>query len=497
MVISAFIQALHNVISPDVLFYTFLGSVIGLFNGFIPAVGGLVGLALVVPFVFKMTPAEALPVMVSLTAVCYTAGSMTAILLNVPGTEPNAATLIDGYPMAQKGEAGRAIGAALMSSAAGGVAAVFLALAMVPLLIPMIMAIRSADMVFIILLGIAFIAVLTRDSMLKGLMSGAAGLLISLIGWQSVTGAPRFTFGSVYLYDGIGLIPIIIGLFALPEAMALATKGGTIAEAHVELKGMKDVWVGARDVFRHRWLWLRSTVVGYVVGVIPGMGAAAAVFVAYGQAKAVSKHPEIFGTGCVEGVIAPESANNAKEAGSLLTTLALGIPGSASGAILLGAFMLLGLTPGPGMMTRHLDLSLTLLLCIIVANIIAVAICFGIAPQIVKVVHVPSRILAPLIIVVALVGTYSYQEQIYDVVTALVFTLVGLAMRNYNYNRPALLLGFILGSLFEKYLFIAYAANGPLFFKGRPISWVLIAAIIALLTYGPIKSRFGKGAKKV
>ncbi len=338
MMLEAFGQALQSFTEPGLWLFMTIGVIIGLILGIIPGIGGLIGMALFLPFVFAMSPVQALPLMVALSAVSYTGGSITAILVNIPGMDTNAATLIDGFPMSQKGEAGRALGAALVSSGLGGLATVFLALAMTPLVLPMVLAIRSADMVFIILMGIVFIAVLGRGSMVKGLISGGLGLVVSFIGLQVVTGAPRFTFDMVYLFDGIGLIPIVLGLFAVPEAIVFSARGGTMAPTGVVIKGMADVWEGAKDVFRHWGLWLRSTIVGYIIGIIPGVGATTATFIAYGQAKQTSKHPERFGTGIVEGVIAPESANNAKEAGSLLTTLALGIPGSAGMAILLGAF---------------------------------------------------------------------------------------------------------------------------------------------------------------
>ena len=217
------------------------------------------------------------------------------------------------------------------------------------------------------------------------------------------------------------------------------------------------------------------------------MGATTAPFIAYGQAKQTSKHPEDFGTGIVEGVIAPESANNATQAGSLLTMLALGIPGGATTAILIGAFLMLGLIPGPEIMTLHLDLSLTLLLVVAVANLIAVAICFPVAQQMSKVAFVPAPILAPLIIIISFVGAFAYREQLGDVLVAIIATGLGLAMTRFGYSRPALLLGFVLGNLFEKYLFIGLGVAGPLFFM-RPISLALIVLIIAVLFSKPIRN---------
>ncbi|MBI4185933.1 MAG: tripartite tricarboxylate transporter permease [Chloroflexi bacterium] len=480
------------------LAYMLGGVVIGLIFGVIPGIGGMLAITLFLPFLFKVPADYALVFMVAITAAAMTGGSITAVLLNIPGTGVNIATQIDGFPMTQKGQAGRALGAVLTSSAMGGLLAALLALGMIPLVLPMVMSILSADMVFVILLGLSCIGILTVGSPLKGIISGGLGLMISLVGYQAISGVPRFTFGNPYLYDGIPLIPLILGLFALPEIIDLAVKGGTIAKVEVVIKG-KQVLEGVKDVFRHWVLWLRSTVIGYIIGVIPGIGASTAVFVAYGQAKQTSKHPEKFGTGIVEGVIAPESSNNAVQAGALLTTLALGIPGSAEHAIYLGAFLILGLIPGPPMMREHLDLTLTMMFLVIIANVVGALICLFTARYMSKVAYVPSRILVPLVTVMVLVGAFAQGQMFSDVIVTLIFGAVGLLMRKFEFNLPALLVGYILGTLFEKYLFIALAASGPLFFM-RPLSLSLIFIIIALFTTRPImrllRHRLERGGKR-
>jgi putative tricarboxylic transport membrane protein len=497
VVIHALSQALLDFTNLGLWLFLIAGTLIGLIVGIIPGIGSLVALAVFLSFIFKMSPEQALPFMVATSAASITGGSITAILINIPGQETNAATVIDGYPMTRKGEAGRALGAALTSSAMGGVASVFFALAMIPIILPMIMAIQSPDLVSVVLLGIVFIGVLGAGSMTKGLISGGFGLLISFIGSQPSTGVLRFTFGIEYLYDGIGLVPLAMGLFAIPEAISLTVKGGTIAETSAVVGKMRGVWLGARDVFRWWWLWLRSTLIGYFIGLVPGIGAISATFIAYGQAQATSKHPDRFGKGAVEGVIAPESANNASVAGSLLTLLALGIPGGATAALLMGAFLMLGLIPGPEMMTAHLDLSLTLMFVIIIANLLAAGLCFLSSSTLSKIAYVPSRILAPLVLVIALVGVFAYREIFGDVLVALICGILGLAMREFGYNRPALFLGYILGFVFEKYLFISLAASGPLFFL-RPISLSFIVISIVVLCFGSIRSssRSRQGAKK-
>ena len=477
-----------------------IGTLAGVIIGVTPAIGGLVGCALFLPFMFKMAPEQALPALLAIEAVSYTGGAVTAILLNVPGTGPSAATMLDGFPMTQKGEPGRAMGAAIFSSVLGGVSTVPLALLMIPLVIPFVLIIKTPDMVFLVVLGLAFMAILARGSIIKGLISGGLGLLFAFVGIQAITCVPRFTFGSFYLLDGLGLIPVCLGLFAVAELVDMSVAGrATILSVQVVRGRMSDLFEGVKDVFRHLWLFVRCTLIGYVIGLIPGIGAEAAVFVSYAHAKQSSKNPETFGTGRVEGVIAPESANNSKEAGALLTTLAFGIPGSAGMALVLGGFMMVGIVPGPGLLIDYPELCFTMLLSIVVANLIAGAICFFGAPYLIKVTGVHFHYLFSLIIVLVFLGAFARSESLLAILVALAFGVLGYAMKKFGYSRPAVVLAFILGMLFEENFFHALHMHGPLFFL-RPISLILIAITIALLGSGSItpllKRRFKRGLKK-
>lgn len=489
-IIDAFVQALQGFLHPGIWWYMFLGTAMGLIFGVIPGLTGIIAMSLLLPFVFRMTPDQALPVFVAIGATAYTGGSITAVLLNVPGTSANAATLLDGFPMTQKGQGARALGAALGASGMGGIISVIFALVMVPIVLPLIYAIHSAEMVLLILMGISFIAVVSKGSMLKGLIAGAIGIVISLVGLHVISGTLRFAFGTVYLTEGLPLIPIVLGLFAVPEMIFLATGGGTLAQTRDVTLSARGVIEGVKDVFRHWGLWLRSSIIGYIVGVIPGVGAGTAIWVAYGQAKQTSKHPEKFGTGIVEGVIAPESSNNAKEGGALLTTLALGIPGSADMVVFLGALITLGIRPGPDMLTTYLPLSMSLLQVLFITSLLGAAICLVAAPYMARIATIPARILVPIVAVVIFIGTFANEGRIQDLITLLIFSVIGLAMVKYDFSRPALVLGFVLGNLFEKYLSLALNTDGPLFFT-RPISLVIIFIIIGLFLYDPIRKRLG------
>jgi len=477
--------AIATLFQPLNLLVMLVAILIGLIVGIIPGIGGGTMVVILLPFIFRMPPEVALILLVSLHAVVFTSGGITSILLNMPGESFSAATLLDGFPMTKKGEGGRAIGAAVISSMAGGIVPVFLALAMVPLVMPIIMAFGQPEMAMLVLLGISFMAALTGGSVIKGLISGAAGVLLSLVGYHFVTGVHRFSFGTTFLYDGIELIPLLLGLFGIAEIFHLVMRGETaIAQkAVVKLSGVAE---GMKDVWRHKWLWFRSTIIGYIVGIIPGVGAGVATWVSYGQAKQTSKHPEKFGTGVVEGVIAPEAADNAKEAGSLLTTMALGIPGSAIMALFMAAFLMVGVEPGPGMLAEHLPLALTLLLGIALANIIGGIICLFAAPQLVRVASAHLDFLFPVILIAALIGVYVATPSPLNFVMILVFGIFGLVMRRHGYSRPALILGFVLGGLLENYSLLSIKIYGP-FFLFRPISLTLLVIMILLLLYPQLK----------
>jgi putative tricarboxylic transport membrane protein len=457
----------------------------GLIVGIIPGISGLTIIPLLLPFLFRMPADGALILLVALVAVVFTSSGITSILLNIPGVSPSVVITLDGFPMTQKGEGGRAIGAAVTSSMAGGVLPVFLALAMVPAIMPIIIAFGQPEMAMLVLLGISFLASLTGGSVTKGLIAGMLGLLISFVGYHAITGVHRFSFGTTFLYDGIELIPLTLGLFGLSELFYLVIRGQTaiVQRATTKLSGVVE---GMKDVWRHKWLWFRSTIIGYIVGIIPGIGAEVAVWVTYGHAKQTSKHPEKFGTGAVEGVIAPEAADNAKEAGDLLTTMALGIPGSAVMALFLAAFLMVGVTPGPRMMTEHLPLALTLLLGIALANIIGGIICLLAAPYMARLASVNLDFLFPGILIVALIGIYVATLSPMNFVVALAFCLLGLVMRKYGYSRPALLLGFVLGGMFENYSLLSIKIYGPLFFL-RPIPLTLLIITVLLLNYSYLK----------
>jgi putative tricarboxylic transport membrane protein len=481
--LDAFLSAGGQILQPAVLIAMAIALPVGLIVGLLPGLSGLSALAFLIPFTFGMHPLVGLGFLLASYAAVSQGGSMTAILIGVPGEVPNAATVIDGYQMAKQGRAGEAIGAALMASALGGLFGCVLLMALLPIMQPVILSFASPENFFVSLAGIAFIAVLSAGSPVKGLIAGALGIFLSLFGYHPTEGVPRFWMGLDYLLDGFRLVPIAMGLFAIPEILALMSSGKAIARVDkLEPISFRQTFDGAMSVFRHFGTFMRSSAIGSVVGIMPGVGGATATFVAYAAAKQTARNPERFGKGAVEGVIAPEAASNAKEGGALVPTLALGIPGSASMALLLGAFLIFGLQPGPEFLAKHMDLALALALILAIANVGSSLLMFALSKSLMYVTRIPGHVLAPILLVLVVIGTYAAENNVYDVFFVFLFGALGVAMERLGYNRPALLLGFVLGEGLERHLEVSLAAHGPLFFM-RPISLTIIAIGAAFLLW--------------
>jgi putative tricarboxylic transport membrane protein len=479
--LDAFVGAAGQLLHPAVLGAMLLGLPLGLVIGLLPGLSGITAFAFLIPFTFGMQPLIGLAFLLAAYAAVSQGGSMTAILLGVPGEVPNAATVIDGYQMTKQGRAGEAIGAALMGSALGGLFGCVLLAILLPVIQPIILSFASPENFFLALAGIAFIAVLSSGSPLKGLIAGALGIFMSMFGYSPTEGVPRFWFGIDYLLDGFRLVPLAMGLFAVPEILALMTSGKTIAPIDVGPISLRQVIKGGLAVFQHGGVFFRSSVIGSVIGMMPGVGGATAPFVAYAAAKQTSPDPASFGTGRIEGVIAPETSSNAKEGGALVPTLALGIPGSASMALLLGAFIILGLQPGPDFLIKHLDLAFALAMILAFGNVASSLLMFMVSKSLIYITRVPGHVLAPILLVLVMIGTYSAENNPFDVMFVFIFGMLGVAMDRLGYNRPALLLGFVLGETIERYFQVSVNAYGPLFFL-RPISiGIIVATLLCLL----------------
>lgn len=488
--LEAAISAFQNLMAPMRLLFLFLGVVMGLGLGAIPGLGGLVGLAILLPFTFEMDPFKAFAVMIGLISVTSTADTIPSVLFGVPGTAASQATILDGHPMAKKGEAGRAFGAAYMASLIGGLFGALVLALSIPVLRPIVLAFGSPEFFMMGMLGISMVAVLSGNAPLKGLIVGALGLTFGMVGTDSHTGVLRWDFGFLYLWDGLPLVPVALGIFALPEMIDLTIRGTRIAD--VPSGNVKGVMVGIQDVFRHWFLTLRCSVVGVWVGAIPGLGASVVDWFAYGHAIQTEKGAaESFGKGDVRGVIAPESANNAKEGGALIPTIAFGVPGSASMALLLGAMTIQGLNPGVAMLTKHLDVTYTMIWSLAIANIFGTGLCLLLTNQFAKLATVRIHLLMPIIIVVVFLASFQSTRHYGDIWFLLFFSFLGWFMKRFGWPRPPLVLGLVLSSIVEDYLFISIARYG-IAWLGRPIVIIIGLLIAASLGFGIHSSRKNK-----
>ncbi|MDA0652165.1 MAG: tripartite tricarboxylate transporter permease [Proteobacteria bacterium] len=497
------LQGLVMVVSWPAIGYLMVGVLAGIYFGAVPGLSGLVGMAILLPFTFGVEPVAAFALLMGMFAVTTTSDTISSVLLGVPGTSGSQATILDGYPMAQKGEAARAFGAAFTCSAIGGILGALVLGLSLPIVRPLILSFANPEFFMLGVLGLTMVGTLSGGSMLKGLAAACIGILVSVIGYSPQGGLPRFTFDTTYLMDdGLGVIPVVLGLFAIPEVIFLAIRHTSISQ--VEAKDVSHgMMQGVKDVFENWWLVLRCSVIGMYIGILPGLGASIVDWVAYGHAVQSTKDRENFGKGDVRGVIAPESANNAMKGGALIPTIAFGIPGSATMAILLGAFLIQGLTPGPAMLTTNLHITFSLMWTVMIANVIGSLLLMMWTNQLAKITFIRSTLIVPAIVLFVFMGGWMSGATMGDWYLMLTFGTLGLIMRYAGWARAPLVLGFILGNIMETALDItlqSYTWDWML----RPISGILGALCVltvVLSARGGMKQRretpgatFGEGA---
>lgn len=477
--IEAAYEALFVILDPTRMLWVVFGVMVGLVVGIIPGLGGTVGMALLLPFIFGMDPFTGIALLIGMTAVTHTGDTFPSILIGVPGSSGSQATIMDGYPLAQRGEAGRALGAAFTASAVGGVIGAVTLLGTISVARPLILALGQPELFMFTMLGLSMVGVLAKGSASAGVASGMLGLLLGLIGIAPATPAFRFTYDSLYLYDGIPLPVLALGIFALPEMIDLVAARRSISTS-AELRGGQRA--GMLDAWRNRWLVLRSSAVGTVVGVIPGLGGSVVDWIAYGITKRTSRDTSMFGRGDIRGVIGPESANNAKEGGTLIPTLLFGIPGSGSTAILLGGLTMFGLQAGPQMVTDHLDVTLTIVWTLVVANLLGASACLLLSGKISRLSLIPASRLVPFLLVIMTVAAYQSTRHWGDILFFLSLGILGWAMKHVGWPRAPMLIGFVLAKASERYLHLSISLYGFTWFT-RPIVFVLVV-IVASLVFG-------------
>ncbi|AMN44652.1 tripartite tricarboxylate transporter permease [Rhodoplanes sp. Z2-YC6860] len=475
-------KAFIALIEPHRLMFLMLGCVMGLVLGIVPGIGGLAGTAMLLPFTFGMDPYSAFALLLGLGATTATGDPIPAILFGVPGGAASAATVLDGFPMAKRGEAGRALSAAYMSSLMGGVFGAMLLAVSIPILRPVMLYLGSPELLAFSVLGISMVAVLSGSAPLRGAAAGCLGVMIAMIGSDPQTGTLRWTFDSLYLWDGLPITPILLGLFALPELCDLLIARVAIAHGVSNKDIYKGQWQGVKDCFENWWLIMRCSWIGGGIGSIPGISAAVVDWLAYGHALKTEKGAaQTFGKGDVRGVIASESSNNAKEGGALVPTLAFGVPGSATMAILLGAFLIHGLVPGPDMLHKNLDITYAMVWSVALANILGAGACYAFSPQFAKLATLRYTLILPAVLSVVYIGAFEASRSWGDLIALLAFGVFGWLMKQFKWPRPPLVLGLVLGDSIERYMFISIERYGYSWLT-RPVVIILLAlAVIGLV----------------
>ncbi|WP_232622855.1 tripartite tricarboxylate transporter permease [Pseudorhodobacter sp. MZDSW-24AT] len=484
--------ALTELLRFEHLAYMFLGLFVGLMIGVLPALGGIAGLSLMIPFIYGMDQVSALAMLIGLLAIMPTGDTFSSILLGIPGGSSSQATVLDGFPLAKQGQAARALSTAFISSMFGGVFGAVVLTGFVFIARPVILAFGSAELFMLALLGLSMVAVLSGRSLVKGIGACCIGLVIGSIGAAPATGEFRMVFDIEYLYDGIPLVVVGMGVFAIPEIVDLMRSNQSIAGEMPLGKG----WTrGIRDWTRNWFLSLRCAAVGCTVGVIPGLGGSVVDWIAYGHAVQTSKDTSNFGKGDIRGVIAPESANNAMSGGAMLPTILFGIPGSGAMAVFLGCMVLIGIEPGPSMVTTDLHLTYTMIWSLALANIFGAIACVALARPIAGLTKVPFQYMAPFLMVMIAFAAFQSTRSVNDLIALLALGVVGVLMKRFGWSRPALLIGYVLAPQAETFLYQAVQFNGWSFL-GRTGVIIIGALTLASIFFG-LRNRVDEHGKVV
>lgn len=471
-VIGAAGEALMMLLQFDRLIFIAVGVLVGLAIGLLPGIGGLTGFALLVPFTYTMDPLAALGMLLGMNAVTATSDTLPAVLVGVPGEASAQASVLDGFPMSKRGEAARALGAAYTASLVGGIFGAVVLIMTIPVVRPLVLAMGTPEMLGLTVFGIAMVAALSGNAPLRGIIAACFGILIGMVGIDAQTATPRWTGSILYLWDGIPIMPVLLGVFAVPELCDLAVNRASLAK-DVKLSPGRGTLAGIRDVFSNWFLVLRCSVIGVICGATPGIGGSVTNWIAYGHAaRSVKGANQTFGKGDVRGLIAPESANNALNGGSLIPTLAFGVPASASMAILLGAMQVHGIVPGPDMLTTNLSLTFSMAWSLVLANILGTLICILLSVQLAKLTTVRYTLLLPAIMVVVYIGAFQGSQSWGDLLVLVASGFIGWTMKLLRWPRPPIILGLVLGVFIERYMGISIARFGA--------EWLLRPGVLIL-----------------
>ena len=466
---------------PDNLFLCFVGSVLGTLVGVLPGIGPIGAIAILLPLTFKISTTGTIIMLAGIYYGAMYGGSTTSILVNIPGEAASVVTCMDGYQMALKGRAGPALGMAAFSSfIAGTIGIVGLVLFAVPLS-KMALKFGPHEYFSLIILGLTFVTCLSRGSMLKAVMMCCFGLILSNISLDPITSIPRITFGFLELFEGVGIAPVAMGLFGIGEVLVNLER--TVTTEIVKTK-VKNLFPSRLDWIASKWALVRGTLIGFFLGILPGGGPVLASFLSYGLEKRLSKEPEKFGKGAIEGVASPESANNSAASSSFIPLLTLGIPPNAMLSILFGAFLIHGITPGPFLLKSHPDVFWGVLSSMYVGNVMLLVLNLPLIPMWVQVLKIPNKYLYPLILLFCLIGGYSINNNVFDVFIMIIFGAVGYLFRKFEFEGAPLMLALVLGPLLNLNLRQALLISEGSFidFFARPISAVTLGIAILFLS---------------
>ncbi|CTQ49435.1 tripartite tricarboxylate transporter permease [Jannaschia donghaensis] len=484
MALPALNDAFAMILQPHVVGYLVLGVVMGLCIGVFPGLGGIAGLSLLLPFMFGMEPVSGLALMIGMVAVVPTSDTFASVLMGIPGSSASQATVLDGFPMAKKGQAARALSAAFASSLFGGLFGAAFLTVFILAARPIVLLFQTPELLMITIFGLSMVGILAGRVAIKGIVAACVGILVGTIGEGASSGALRMsTYNLPYLVDGLKLVIVGLGVFAIPEIIALLRQDKAISDR----ANLGGGWlVGVKDWWANRWLSMRCSLIGVIVGVIPGLGGSVVDWIAYGHTVQTAKDKTQFGSGDVRGVIGPESSNNAKEGGGLVPTLLFGIPGSGSMAIFISAVALLGtgsIEVGPSMLKNNLDFTYAIVWLLASANVVGTLICIAASGGIARLTNIRFALLAPFLFMIIAFAAFQSRQEIWDLVALFGIGLLGIFMRRFDWSRPAFLIGFVLSAPAERYTNQAYQIGASRFRRGfeEGLEYVFSPIVIILI----------------
>lgn len=474
--------------TPINLMVVTLGVIVGTVIGALPGIGPVAGLSILIPLAFGMNPTSAMILMCGVYYGCMYGGTITSVLMNVPGESSSIMTCLDGYEMAQKGRAGPALTIAAIGSFVAGTFSVVMLTLLAPPIADAALRFGPPEYFALMLLGLSAISGLTGKSRAKGYAMGCTGLALAIIGLDPIGGTPRFTFGSLELMDGIGFLPVAVGMFGLGAVLGMVDQ---LVNIQVMKTTLRNMLITKQDLKDSAMPIVRGSVIGFVVGVLPGAGATIATFLSYAAEKHISKTPELFGTGMIAGVAAPEAANNASTGGAMIPLLTLGIPGSGTTAVMLGVLTLFNLQPGPLLFSKNPDFVWGLIASMYIGNVMLLVLNIAFVPAFVAVLRVPYKVLAPLIAIFCVVGVYSVNYSVFDLWVMLAFGVIGYLTNKMGYPQAPLVLALVLGGQLEVSLrqSLKMSEGDISTFFMRPISGVIMVAVMVIILW-PLLSRF-------